>query len=37
MKKYAMDKGGISSDIFMDYAGFSTYDSIYRVRKSNRY
>lgn len=32
MKKYALDKGIKSSDIFMDHAGFSTYDSIYRAR-----
>ena len=32
MKKYAMDMGIISSDIFMDHAGFSTYDSIYRAK-----
>ena len=32
MKKYAIDKGVPSEDIFMDHAGFSTYDSIYRER-----
>lgn len=32
MKDYAMDKDVPSSDIFMDHAGFSTYDSIYRAR-----
>lgn len=32
MKKYAMDKEVISSDIFMDHAGISTYDSIYRIK-----
>lgn len=32
MKKYAMDKGVPSEDIFMDHAGFSTYDSMYRAR-----
>ena len=32
MKKYAIDEGVPSSDIFMDHAGFSTYDSIYRAK-----
>jgi vancomycin permeability regulator SanA len=32
MKKYAIDKGIPSEDIFMDHAGFSTYDSIYREK-----
>lgn len=32
MKKYAIDKGVPSEDIFMDHAGFSTYDSLYRAR-----
>ena len=32
MKQYAMDTGIPSTDIFMDHAGFSTYESIYRVR-----
>lgn len=32
MKKYAKDKGVKSSDIFMDHAGLSTYDSMYRAR-----
>ena len=32
MKKYAIDKEVISSDIFMDHAGISTYDSIYRIK-----
>ena len=32
MKDYAVAKGVPSSDIFMDHAGFSTYESIYRVR-----
>lgn len=32
MKSYAIDKGVISSDIFMDHAGFSTYESMYRAR-----
>ena len=29
MKQYAIDESIPSSDIFMDHAGFSTYDSIY--------
>ncbi len=32
MKKYAINKGVPSEDIFMDHAGFSTYESIYRER-----
>lgn len=32
MKAYAKDKGVPSSDIFMDHAGFSTYESMYRAR-----
>lgn len=32
MKKYLMDKKVPSADIFMDHAGFSTYESIYRAR-----
>lgn len=32
MKKFAEDAGVPSEDIFMDHAGFSTYESIYRVR-----
>ena len=33
MKKYAIDNGVKSEDIFMDHAGFSTYDSIYRAKE----
>lgn len=33
MKDYAINKDIPSSDIFMDHAGFSTYDSIYRVKE----
>lgn len=33
MKEYAINKGVSSIDIFMDHAGFSTYDSIYRAKK----
>ncbi len=33
MKKYLVQKGVPSSDIFMDHAGFSSYDSIYRAKE----
>ena len=33
MKQYAIRKGIISEDIFMDHAGISTYDSIYRAKE----
>lgn len=33
MKRYALEKGINSEDVFMDHAGFSTYDSIYRAKK----
>ena len=33
MKNYAIDKGILSENIFMDHAGFSTYDSIYRAKE----
>ena len=32
MKQYAMEGGIASGDVFMDHAGFSTYESIYRAR-----
>lgn len=32
MKSYAMERGVPSEDIFMDHAGFSTYDSMVRAR-----
>ena len=32
MRQYAMDNGVPSEDIFMDHAGFSTYESMYRAR-----
>ncbi|MEL7655689.1 MAG: ElyC/SanA/YdcF family protein [Bacillota bacterium] len=32
MKKYVMDAGIPSEDIFMDHAGVSTYESMYRAR-----
>lgn len=33
MKKYMIENGVKSEDIFMDHAGFSTYDSMYRAKK----
>lgn len=33
MKNYAIEKNVPSSDIFMDHAGFSTYESIYRAKE----
>jgi vancomycin permeability regulator SanA len=33
MKDYAKAKGILSSSIFMDHAGFSTFDSLYRARE----
>lgn len=33
MKQYAVDEGIPSSDVFMDHAGFSTYESIYRAKE----
>lgn len=32
MKQVAIDAGIPSSDVFMDHAGFSTYESVYRAR-----
>ena len=32
MKNYAIERGVKSEDIFMDHAGFSTYESIYRAK-----
>ena len=32
MKAYAVDAGVPSADVFMDHAGFSTYETIYRAR-----
>ena len=31
MKRFAVDAGIASEDVFMDHAGFSTYDSMYRA------
>lgn len=33
MKKYAIEKGVPSENIFMDHAGLSTYESIYRAKE----
>lgn len=33
MKSYAVEQGVPSEDIFMDHAGFSTYESMYRARE----
>ena len=33
MKQFAVDEGIPSSDIFMDHAGFSTYESMYRAKE----
>ena len=32
MRKYAIENGIPKEDIFLDYAGFSTYESMYRLR-----
>lgn len=33
MKQFAIDEGISSEDVFMDHAGFSTYESIYRAKE----
>ena len=33
MKQFAIDKGVPSRDIFMDHAGFSSYESLYRAKE----
>ena len=33
MKRYAFDAGIASEDIFMDHAGFSTYETVYRAKE----
>lgn len=33
MRNYAMERGVPSEDIFMDHAGFSTYETMYRARE----
>ncbi len=32
MKSFAIEKGAVSNEVFMDHAGFSTYESMYRAR-----
>lgn len=32
MKKYAVERGVAADDVFMDHAGFSTYETMYRAR-----
>lgn len=32
MKDWAVERGARSADVFMDHAGFSTYESVYRAR-----
>lgn len=32
MKTFAIDKGAVAEEVFMDHAGFSTYESMYRAR-----
>jgi vancomycin permeability regulator SanA len=33
MKAFAIERGVPSEDIFMDHAGFSTYESVYRAKE----
>lgn len=33
MKRYAVEAGVPSSDVFMDHAGFSTYETVYRAKE----
>lgn len=33
MKSYAVDNGAPSEDVFMDHAGFSTYETVYRAKE----
>ena len=33
MKNYAVDAGVHSEDVFMDHAGFSTYETMYRAKE----
>ena len=33
MKQYAVDEGVASSHVFMDHAGFSTYETVYRAKE----
>ncbi len=33
MKNFAIEKGAIAEEVFMDHAGFSTYESMYRAKE----
>jgi len=33
MKSFAVDRGVPSEDVFMDHAGFSTYETMYRAKE----
>ncbi|MGN1315457.1 MAG: vancomycin high temperature exclusion protein [Acutalibacteraceae bacterium] len=33
MKDFAIDKGAVAEEVFMDHAGFSTYESMYRAKE----
>jgi vancomycin permeability regulator SanA len=33
MKSFAIEKGAIPEEVFMDHAGFSTYESMYRAKE----
>ena len=33
MKRFAVDRGVAAEDVFMDHAGFSTYESMYRAKE----
>ncbi|MGN1102331.1 MAG: vancomycin high temperature exclusion protein, partial [Huintestinicola sp.] len=33
MKQFALDRGVPSEDVFMDHAGFSTYETMYRAKE----
>lgn len=33
MKAFAIEKGAMAEEVFMDHAGFSTYESMYRARE----
>lgn len=37
MKQYAINEGIASESIFMDHAGFSTYESVYRAKEIFQY
>ena len=33
MKSFAIEKGAVAEEVFMDHAGFSTYESMYRAKE----